>query len=69
MIIFKFFGKLILVLLSILVNIVEGILLGFTYTLWFIGFILHKVFKKLSELIVDITKHFNFVKIFRKYEE
>ena len=67
--ILKFFGKLILTILAIIVNIVEAIFLAFTYTLWFVGFIFHKVFKKLSEWIVDITKHFNFVKVFRRYEE
>lgn len=67
--ILKFLGKLILLLIAIIVNTVEGACLGITYTLWFVGFIFHVVFKKLSEWIVILTKAFNFVNIFRRYEE
>lgn len=67
--ILRFFGKLILILLTIVINILEGVCLGITYSLWFLGFILHTVFKKISEWIVALTKHFNFVKLFRRYED
>ncbi len=67
--ILKFFLKVLLILLAVIVNIVEALFLAVTYSLWFIGFLLHVVFKKLSEWIVAITKYFNFVKIFRRYEE
>lgn len=67
--ILKFFGKLLLIILAVMINTVEGLILAATYSLWFIGFILHEVFKKVSEWVVAITKHFNFVSIFRRYEE
>lgn len=67
--ILKFFGKLILIIIAVAVNIVEALFLAVTYTLWFIGFLLHVIFKKLSEWVVAITKMFNFVNVFRRYEE
>ncbi len=67
--ILKFFLKLLLIILAVAVNIVEAVVLAVTYTLWFIGFLLHVVFKKLSEWIVAITKMFNFVKVFKHFDD
>ena len=66
---FKFIGMFILMLVALAVNIVEGIIMAISYPLRGIDFVLHIVFKKISEWTLAAAKRFNFLSVFRKYEE
>lgn len=66
---FKYLGLFILMLIALVINIVEGIIMVISYPLRLIDYILHIVFKKISEWTLAAVKRFNFINIFRKYEE
>ncbi len=65
----KFIGLFILMLIALIVNIIEGIIMAISYPLRGIDYVLHKVFEKISNWTLAATKKFNFLSIFRKYEE
>lgn len=66
---FKFIGLFILMVLALILNIIEGVILAISYPLRGIDYVLHIVFKKISEWTLAAAKRFNFLSIFRKYEE
>lgn len=65
----KFMGLFILMILALFVNIIEGIIMAISYPLRGFDYVGHKVFEKISEWTLAATKKFNFISIFRKYEE
>ena len=66
---FKFIGMFILMVVALAVNIVEGVIMAISYPLRGLDYILHIVFKKISEWTLAAAKKFNFLNIFRRYEE
>lgn len=65
----KFLGLFILMLIALVVNIIEGIIMVISYPLRGIDYVLHIVFKHISDWTLAAAKKFNFLSIFRKYEE
>ena len=65
----KFICLFVLMLIALMLNIVEGIIMCISYPLRGIDYILHVVFKHVSEWTLVAAKRFNFLNIFRKYEE
>ncbi|MDE6946296.1 MAG: hypothetical protein K2P14_03835 [Anaeroplasmataceae bacterium] len=65
----KFMGLFILMILALFVNIIEGFIMAISYPLRGLDYVLHKVFKYVSEWTLAVAKRFNFLNIFRKYEE
>lgn len=65
----KWIGLFILMIIALIVNIIEGIIMAVSYPLRAIDYVLHIVFKHISEWTLAATKKFNFLSIFRKYEE
>lgn len=65
----KFMGLFILMILALFVNIIEGFIMVISYPLRGLDYVLHKVFKHVSEWTLAAAKRFNFLNIFRKYEE
>lgn len=65
----KCIGLFILMVLALILNIIEGIIMAISYPLRGIDYVLHIVFKKISECTLVVAKRFNFLSIFRKYEE
>ncbi|MCM1131252.1 MAG: hypothetical protein NC325_06100 [Anaeroplasma bactoclasticum] len=65
----KNIGLFILMILALALNIVEGVIMAISYPLRGIDYVLHIVFKKISEWTLAAAKKFNFLNIFRKYEE
>lgn len=65
----KFMGLFILMILALFVNIIEGFIMAISYPLRGLDYVLHKVFKHVSEWTLAAAKRFNFLNIFRKYEE
>lgn len=66
---FKFIGMFILMVIALIINIIEGIIMAISYPLRGIDYVGHKVFTKVSEWTLEVAKRFNFLSIFRKYEE
>lgn len=66
---FKFIGMFIIMVIALAINIVEGIIMCISFPLRGIDYVLHIVFKKISEWTLAATKRFNFLNIFRRYEE
>lgn len=69
MTIIKRFLWLLLLLVSIIVTIIEGVILGISYSLRFIGFVLHEAFKWVCEVVIRVASAFNFIKVFRNRED
>lgn len=67
--IFKWFGLFIVMLMALIINIIEGIIMCISYPLRGLDYILHIVFKHVSEWTLEAAKRFNFLSIFRRYEE
>lgn len=67
--IIRTFLWLLLFLVSIAVTIIEGIILGISYSLRFIGFVLHQAFKWVCEVVIKIASAFNFIKVFKNRED
>lgn len=67
--IIKTFLWLLLLLFSIVVTTIEGIILGISYSLRFIGFVLHEAFKWVCEVVIRVASAFNFIKVFRNRED
>ncbi len=65
----KFIALFLVMILALIVNIIEGIIMAISYPLRGLDYILHKAFKKISEWTLEAAKKFNFLNIFRKYEE
>lgn len=66
---FKFIGMFLLMVIALIINIIEGIIMAISYPLRGIDYVGHKVFEKVSEWTLAATKKFNFLSIFRRYEE
>lgn len=67
--IIKTFLWLLLLLFSIVVTTIEGIILGISYSLRFISFVLHEAFKWVCEVVIKIASRFNFIKVYRNRED
>ncbi len=67
--VFKFLGLFIVMIIALIINIIEGVIMAISYPLRGIDYVGHKVFTKVSEWTLAATKKFNFLNIFRKYEE
>ncbi|MDE7264506.1 MAG: hypothetical protein K2N64_07580 [Anaeroplasmataceae bacterium] len=65
----KNIGLFLLMIFALIVNIIEGIIMAISYPLRGLDYIGHKIFEKVSEWTLEATKRFNFISIFRKYEE
>lgn len=65
----KWIGLFILMIIALIVNIIEGIIMAISYPLRGIDYVGHKVFEKISDWTLAAAKKFNFLSIFRKYEE
>lgn len=65
----KFIGLFIVMIIALIINIIEGMIMAISYPLRGIDYVLHIVFKKISEWTLAATKKFNFLSIFRRYEE
>ncbi len=65
----KFIGLFFVMVIALIINIIEGIIMAISYPLRGIDYVLHKVFEKISDWTLAATKKFNFLSIFRKYEE
>lgn len=66
---FKFIGLFLLMLIALVINIIEGVIMVISYPMRGIDYVLHKVFQKISDWTLAAVKRFNFINIFRKYEE
>lgn len=66
---FEFIGLFILMVVALMVNIVEGVIMCISYPLRGIDYVLHIVFKHVSEWTLAAARKFNFLSIFRRYEE
>lgn len=66
---FKLIGMFILMIVALAVNIFEGIIMCISFPLRGFDYVLHIVFKKISEWTLAAAKRFNFLSIFRQYEE
>ena len=66
---FRFIGLFVLMLLALVLNIIEGLIMCISYPLRGLDYVLHKLFKKISEWVLVAAKRFNFLNVFRKYEE
>ena len=65
----KFIALFLVMIIALIVNIISGIIMAISYPLRGLDYVLHIVFKKISEWTLEATKRFNFLNIFRKYEE
>lgn len=65
----KTFLWLVLFLLSIIATIIEGLILGVSYTLRFIGFVIHEAFKWVCDFVIKVASAFNFIKVFKNRED
>lgn len=65
----KFMGLFLLMIIALIINIIEGIIMAISYPLRGIDYVGHKVFEKVSEWTLAAAKRFNFLNVFRKYEE
>ncbi|MCI9182000.1 MAG: hypothetical protein HFG90_01940 [Acholeplasmatales bacterium] len=65
----KFIALFLVMIIALIVNIIEGIIMAISYPLRGIDYVGHKVFTKVSEWTLEAAKRFNFLNIFRKYEE
>lgn len=65
----KFIALFLVMIIALIVNIIEGIIMAISYPLRGIDYVGHKVFTKITDWTLAATKRFNFLNIFRKYEE
>lgn len=65
----KFIGLFFVMVIALIINIIESIIMAISYPLRGIDYVGHKVFTKVSEWTLEATKRFNFLNVFRKYEE
>ncbi len=66
---FKWIGLFFVMVIALIINIIEGIIMAISYPLRGIDYVGHKVFEKVSDWTLAATKKFNFLNVFRKYEE
>ncbi len=66
---FKYIGLFLLMLIALVINIIEGVIMVISYPLRLIDYVGHKVFEHISDWTLAAVKRFNFINIFRKYEE
>lgn len=64
--ILKYIGLFILMLVALVINIIEGIIMAISYPIHGIDYVLHIVFKHVSEWTLSAVKKFNIVTVFKR---